>query len=199
MISATLMECTSPADPPDTVKSWLARCTSRPPTEAAPVTTPSAGKLLPAMPNSVARCSANSPVSSKLSGSTSASTRSRAVSLPPCRCFSSLSAPPPSMASLACASRQFVDFLLHGMNGHMNSLSNAYFDRRHGDLVRLAVALDVVGDGGRAPDPCRCPAVRVSAARRARQPAARRDPCPGSSGPWSRVAKNLGATWGNIA
>ena len=46
MISATLMECTSPAEPPDTVKSWLARCTRRPPTDAAPVTTPSAGKLL---------------------------------------------------------------------------------------------------------------------------------------------------------
>ena len=46
MISATLMECTSPAEPPDTVKSWLARWTRRPPTEAAPVTTPSAGKSL---------------------------------------------------------------------------------------------------------------------------------------------------------
>ena len=47
MISATLMECTSPAEPPDTVKSWLARCTRRPPTDAAPVTTPSAGSSFP--------------------------------------------------------------------------------------------------------------------------------------------------------
>ena len=46
MISATLTECTSPAEPPATVKSWLARWTSRPSTDAAPVTTPSAGKLL---------------------------------------------------------------------------------------------------------------------------------------------------------
>ncbi len=34
MISATLIECTSPADPPATVKSWLARWTSRPFTDA---------------------------------------------------------------------------------------------------------------------------------------------------------------------
>ena len=81
MISAILIEWTSPAEPPATVKSWLARCTSRPSTAAHPVTTPSAGKSLPAMPNSVARCWANSPDSSKLPGSTSASTRSRARQL----------------------------------------------------------------------------------------------------------------------
>ena len=122
MISATLMECTSPAEPPDTVKSWLARCTRRPPTDAAPVTTPSAGKLLPAMPNSVARCSANRPVSSKLPGSTSASTLSRAVSLPAWRCFSSLSSPPPSIA----ASRRACGDLRSSpawFDGHMKFLS----------------------------------------------------------------------------
>ena len=99
MTSATLMECTSPAAPPITVKSWLARWIRRPPTDAAPVTTPSAGRLLPSMPNMVARCSANRPFSSKLDGSTSASMRSRAVSLPDWRCFSSLSAPPPSITA----------------------------------------------------------------------------------------------------
>ena len=36
IISATLSQCTSPAEPPATVKSWLARCTSRPSMEAAP-------------------------------------------------------------------------------------------------------------------------------------------------------------------
>ena len=50
-----------------TVKSWLARWISRPSTEARPVTTPSAGISLPAMPKLVARCWANRPISSKLS------------------------------------------------------------------------------------------------------------------------------------
>ena len=46
IISTTLIECVSPAEPPMTVKSWLARWISRPPIEAAPVTTPSAGMSL---------------------------------------------------------------------------------------------------------------------------------------------------------
>ena len=64
--SATFSEWTSPADPPRTVKSWLARWTRRPSIDAAPVTTPSAGTSLPAMPNSAWRWRANSPISSKL-------------------------------------------------------------------------------------------------------------------------------------
>src|ERR1039458_4973 len=43
MISATLIECTSPAAPPATVKSWLARWISRPATDAAPVASPAVG------------------------------------------------------------------------------------------------------------------------------------------------------------
>ena len=116
MISATLIEWTSPADPPPTVKSWLARCTSRPAIDAAPVTTPSAGISLPSIPKVTERCSANMPLSAKLSGSTRASIRSRAVSLPALRCFSSLSAPPPSI-TLAPALLQLLDFLLHLRGG----------------------------------------------------------------------------------
>ena len=41
-ISVTLMEWVSPAEPPITVKSWLARWMGRPSTVAEPVTTPSA-------------------------------------------------------------------------------------------------------------------------------------------------------------
>ena len=82
IISATLLQCVSPAAPPATVKSWLARCTSRPSIVAHPVTTPSAGSSFSAMPKYVARCWQNSPISSKLPRSTSRSTRSRAVSLP---------------------------------------------------------------------------------------------------------------------
>ena len=44
IIAATLSECTSPAEPPATVKSWLATWTGRPSTVPAPVTTPSAGR-----------------------------------------------------------------------------------------------------------------------------------------------------------
>ena len=43
IMSAILSLCTSPAAPPATVKSWLARCTRRPSMVAHPVTTPSAG------------------------------------------------------------------------------------------------------------------------------------------------------------
>ena len=70
--SATLWQCSSPAEPPRTVKSWLARWTRRPLTDAAPVITPSAGTSLPAMPKSVCRCWAKSPISSKLPASTRA-------------------------------------------------------------------------------------------------------------------------------
>ena len=77
--SATLSECTSPAEPPMTVKSWLARWTRRPSTEAAPVTTPSAGISLPARPKFTCRCCANKPNSSKLCLSTKAAIRSRAL------------------------------------------------------------------------------------------------------------------------
>ncbi len=50
IISTILSQWTSPADPPATVKSWLATWTGRPSTRPVPVTTPSAGSSLPAMP-----------------------------------------------------------------------------------------------------------------------------------------------------
>jgi hypothetical protein len=62
-MSTTLSLCASPADPPPTVKSWLARCTSRPSIFAHPVTTPSAGIFFAAIPKYVERCRANSPIS----------------------------------------------------------------------------------------------------------------------------------------
>src|SRR5512145_2422867 len=54
------------------------------------------------MPKSRHWCSANMPSSTKLPGSSSASTRSRAVSLPARCCAASRSSPP---AARACASR----------------------------------------------------------------------------------------------
>ena len=51
------------AEPPATVKSWLARWISRPSTVAAPVRTPSAANSLSAIPNRVALCLANNPTS----------------------------------------------------------------------------------------------------------------------------------------
>ena len=51
IMSAILWLCISPAAPPATVKSWLARWISRPSIVAQPVTTPSAGISFSAMPN----------------------------------------------------------------------------------------------------------------------------------------------------
>src|ERR1035437_2700437 len=97
--AATLIECISPAEPPATLKSWLATCTGRPSTDAAPVTTPSAGMTAVSIPNNVVRCWASIPLSSKLSGSTSSATRSRAVSLPAACCLAWRFSPPPAMTS----------------------------------------------------------------------------------------------------
>src|SRR5450631_59019 len=99
IVAATLTECISPAEPPATLKSWLATCTGRPRTEAAPVTTPSAGITAVSIPNNVVRCWASNPDSSKLSGSTISAIRSRAVSLPAACCFSWRFSPPPAMTS----------------------------------------------------------------------------------------------------
>ena len=216
MISATFVEWISPAEPPATVKSWLARWTSRPPTEAAPVITPSAGMSRPAMPNSTARCSAKSPDSRKLSGSTSASTRSRAVSFPALRCFSSLSAPPPS-ATLLAPGLQLLHLALHRIRHAVPGLSpcgcgwrragelgtraarggpaNARpLGRGDGDFVRPAFQGHVVGDRR----------AQRHRGQRGGAPAAPRappspGPCPGSSGLRARLLKNRAATCGNIA
>src|ERR1035438_9694937 len=48
MVSAILLACTSPAEPPATVKSWLARWTGRPPMRPRPVTRRWSGHRPPA-------------------------------------------------------------------------------------------------------------------------------------------------------
>ena len=50
IMSTTLFDCVSPAEPPITVKSCEAMCTGRPSTAAEPVTTPSAGASALSMP-----------------------------------------------------------------------------------------------------------------------------------------------------
>src|ERR1039458_1077193 len=61
MVSAILLACTSPAEPPATVKSWLARWTGRPPMRPRPVTTPSAGKTFSPTPKKPPLCFAEDP------------------------------------------------------------------------------------------------------------------------------------------
>ncbi len=94
--SVTLIEWASPAEPPMTVKSWLAMCTGRPNTEPEPVMTPSAGMSALSIPKVVVRLRRNAPVSWNDPSSTRAATRSRAVSLPWARCLSSFASPPPA-------------------------------------------------------------------------------------------------------
>ena len=98
MVSAILSACTSPAEPPATVKSWLATCTGRPAIRPRPVTAPSAGKSLSAMPKNLPLCLANNPASWKESRSSNRVTRSRAVSFPLLCCFAARSSPPPSFS-----------------------------------------------------------------------------------------------------
>ncbi len=98
IICTTLIECISPAEPPMTVKSWLATWTGRPRTAPVPVTTPSAGMSALSIPKVTVRFLRNSPISWNVPSSSRASRRSRAVSLPLSRCFCSLSSPPPARA-----------------------------------------------------------------------------------------------------
>src|SRR5210317_1334835 len=91
--------CASDREPPNTVKSWLKTNTSRPLSMPVPVTTPSPGTFLSAMPKSLQRCSTKVSHSSKLPSSSSNSMRSRAVSLPRLCCVSIRSWPPPSEAA----------------------------------------------------------------------------------------------------
>jgi hypothetical protein len=51
----------SPTEPPATVKSWEAASTGRPSTSPTPVTTPSPGRDLSAMPKAVQRWVTNRP------------------------------------------------------------------------------------------------------------------------------------------
>src|SRR5271157_291371 len=145
--SATLWQWSSPAEPPRTVKSWLARWTSRPSIDAAPVTTPSAGTSLPANPKRVCRCCANRPISSKLPASTRASTRSRAVCFPSSLCLAWRSGPPPCSSSALLAWRSWIRssivFFLALISGLSFHSSRGLYDHP----VRNLTDLDLIGDG----------------------------------------------------
>src|SRR5215475_132969 len=92
--------------PQKTVKSCAKTKTRRPSTSPWPVTTPSPGIFCSAMPKSVQRWVTNLSISTKVPGSKSSSSRSRAVSFPP-RCWRSIrSSPPPRRArSFSSSSR----------------------------------------------------------------------------------------------
>src|SRR6478752_73395 len=91
MILHIFSAMTSPSEPPKTVKSWLKTHTRRPSIVPWPVTTASPHGRFSCIPNSVVRW--RTKVSSSLNepGSSSFSTRSRAVYLPRACCFSSAS------------------------------------------------------------------------------------------------------------
>ncbi|MNT49916.1 hypothetical protein D3C72_1867960 [compost metagenome] len=81
-----------------------------------PVTTPSPGMMVSAMPKSVARWVTNMSYSSKLPGSSSTSSRSRAVSLPlPC-CASMRRCPPPSRAWARLSSSSAMIFCMGALS-----------------------------------------------------------------------------------
>ena len=92
----------SESEPPKTVKSWAKTKTRRPLIVPDPVTTPSPGTFCSAMPKSTQLCSTYMSYSSRLPGSSSTVSRSRAVSRPLACCASILFSPPPSRA---CARR----------------------------------------------------------------------------------------------
>ena len=96
--------CISPNDPARDVKSWAKANTGRPFTWPKPVTTPSAGISTCSMPKLTHRCFTKISVSRKVPGSKNRSRRSRAVSLPLKRCFSTALAPP---IPLICPSFSF--------------------------------------------------------------------------------------------
>src|SRR5439155_16510086 len=101
--------CASDNEPPNTVKSWANTYTRRPSIRPYPVTTPSPRYFSSASPKLVHRCVTNRSSSTNVPGSSSASSRSRAVILP-FSCWAAIrSAPPPSAASarLRCRSSNF--------------------------------------------------------------------------------------------
>src|SRR6266550_440302 len=90
--------CALVSDPPNTVKSCANTNTWRPSIRPCPVTTPSPRYFSSARPKSLERCVTNRSSSTKEPRSSSASSRSRAVSLP-LSCWAWIrSAPPPSSA-----------------------------------------------------------------------------------------------------
>src|SRR5262245_5249431 len=93
--------------PPKTVKSCAKTKTRRPSTSPWPVTTPSPGIFCSAIPKSVQRWVTNLSISTKVPGSKSSSSRSRAVSFPPRCCRSMRSGPPPRSARSFSSSSLF--------------------------------------------------------------------------------------------
>src|SRR5205823_3657247 len=82
MILQIFSACASESEPPKTVKSCENTYTSRPSIRPWPVTTPSPRYFSSARPKSLARWVTNRSSSTNEPGSSSASSRSRAVSLP---------------------------------------------------------------------------------------------------------------------
>ena len=91
MILHIFSAMTSPSEPPKTVKSWLKTQTRRPSIVPWPVTTASPHGRFFCMSNSIVRWRTNVSSSWNEPGSSSFSTRSRAVYLPRACCFSSAS------------------------------------------------------------------------------------------------------------
>ena len=109
----TFCACTSPIEPPNTVKSCDATNTLRPSIVPYPVTIPSPGGRLSAIPKSWARWTANGSVSTNEPASIRMSSRSRAVSLPLSCCFSA--APSPAgRAGRLTAPPELLDPVLDG-------------------------------------------------------------------------------------
>ena len=169
---------------------------------AAPVTTPSAGTSLPAMPKCVCRCWANRPISSKLPGSTRASMRSRAVSFPPLLLLGQAVGPRPCSSS-ARRSRSSAVQLLHRrlVLGRSSGWRLPFVGLRRAGRSPCGLVADPDLVGDRAGDrPLAVGGLPAGAVRRACRgghgPAAS---LPTFLGPSARVAKNLGATWGNMA
>src|SRR5574341_1286789 len=155
---------TSPSDPPKTVKSCAYTHTRRPSMVPWPVTTPSPGTFLRSMPKSVLRCTANMSVSLNEPGSSSASTRSLAVSLPLACCASTAFALPACCACSVRARRSSMRcFIVLGSCGPTaqppaRSRPPGPIRSRPGQTDRRIVWAPV-GNGSRPPSgsPCRYP------------------------------------------
>ena len=104
MILHIFSPITSPSEPPKTVKSWLNTHTVRPSIVPWPVTTASPQGRFFCMSKSYVRWRTNVSSSWKEPGSSSFSTRSRAVYLPRACCFSSASGAECSAASRSSCS-----------------------------------------------------------------------------------------------
>ena len=108
MILHIFSPITSPSEPPNTVKSWLNTHTRRPSIVPWPVTTASPSGRFFCISKSVVRWRTNVSSSWNEPGSSSFSTRSRAVYLPFSCCFATAASEPAwtasSRSSWSCSS-----------------------------------------------------------------------------------------------